>query len=150
MNSILKLLRSSCCSMCLSHRRETHVLLGERAWVERMKRRLAGTPVTPEIVARKALRPRPAVSVVITQVCRAARVERATLLRPRGGRGGWARTVAMALAWEVCGLGQREIGRAFGVGPHAVSKALARTATLRQAGGKVGRQVARLTSIFKG
>ena len=129
---------------------EGQVLLGERAWVERMKRRLAGTAVATKIVARTALQPRPAVSVVIAQVCRAAQVERATLLRPRGGRGGWARAVAMALAWEVCGLGQREIGRAFGVGPHAVSKAIARAAALRQEGGKVGRHVARLTSTFKG
>ena len=56
----------------------------------------------------------------------------------------------MALAWEVCGLGQREIGRAFGVGPHAVSKAIAQTAALRRAGGKVGRALQRLTSTFKG
>lgn len=32
----------------------------------------------------------------------------------------------MTLAWEVCGLGQREIGRECGVGPYAVSKAIAR------------------------
>jgi hypothetical protein len=28
-------------------------------------------------------------------------------------QGGWARAVAMALGWEVCGLGQREIARQF-------------------------------------
>ena len=56
----------------------------------------------------------------------------------------------MALAREVCGLGQREIGREFGVGPHAVSKAIARTAALRKEGGKVGRALERLTSTFKG
>jgi hypothetical protein len=53
-------------------------------------------------------------------------MERATLLRQRGGRGGWGRPVAMALAWEVCGLNQREISRQFGVGPYAVSKASGR------------------------
>jgi hypothetical protein len=47
--------------------------------------------------------------------------------------------VAMALAREVCGLGQREIGGDFGVGPHAVSKAIARSAALRRERGKVGR-----------
>ena len=126
------------------------VLLGEPAWVERMKRRLVGKRAPHDIVAVKSLRPRPTLSVVITQVCRAAQVDRETLLRPRGGRGGWARPVAMALAWEVCGLGQREIGRAFGVGPHAVSKAMAQTAALRREGGKVGRALERLTASFKG
>jgi len=129
---------------------EGQVLLGERAWMERMKRRLAGKRTAQDIAGMKALWPRPALSVVITQVCRAAQVNREMILRPRGGRGGWARPVAMALAWEVCGLGQREIGRVFGVGPHAVSKAIAQTAALRREGGTVGRALERLTSTFKG
>jgi putative transposase len=129
---------------------EGQVLLGERSWVERMKRRLAGKHVAQDSVGRASLQPRPALSVVITQVCRAAQVDRATILRPRGGRGGWARAAAMALAWEVCGLGQREIGRQFGVGPHAVSKAIARMAALRRDGGTVGGAVERLISSFKG
>jgi putative transposase len=129
---------------------EGQVLLGERAWVERMKRRLAGKRTQEDIVGIKSLQPRPTLSVVITQVCRAAKVDRETLLRPRGGRGGWARPAAMALAWEACGLGQREIGRDFGVGPHAVSKAIAQTAALRREGGKAGQALARLTSILKG
>ena len=129
---------------------EGQVLLGERAWVQRMKRRLAGKRPAVEIVGSKTLQPRPALAVVLTQVGRAAQVDRETLRRPRGGRGGWARPVAMALAWEVCGLGQREIGREFGVGPHAVSKAIAQVAALRRGGGKVGRALERLTSSFKG
>jgi hypothetical protein len=56
----------------------------------------------------------------------------------------------MALGWEVCGLGQREIGRQFGVGSHAVTKAIAQTAALRREGSKVGRALERLTSSFKG
>ncbi len=71
----------------------------------------------------KSLQSRPALAVVITQVCgTAAKVDRETVLRARGDRGGWARPVAMA--WELCGLGlgQREIGREFGVDPDAVSK----------------------------
>jgi len=88
--------------------------------------------------------------VVITQVCRAARLDRETLLRRRGGRGGWARPAAMTLAWEICGLGQREIGREFGVSPHAVGKAIALTAAMRREGGKVGRALAGLISILKG
>jgi len=46
-------------------------------------------------------------------------------------------------------IGQREIGREFGVGPHAVRKAIARTAALRREGGKVGRVLQRLTSTFR-
>lgn len=42
-------------------------------------------------------------------------------------------------------LGQREIGRAFGEGPHAVSKAIVRTAALKREGGKVGRVLEHLT-----
>lgn len=126
------------------------VLLGGPAWTERVKRRVARTGAAADTVAIKALRPRPGLSVVLTQVCRAAKVEREAILRARGDRGGWARPVAMALAWDVCGLGQREIGRQFGVGPHAVSKAMVRTAALRRGGGKVGRALKRLTSTFKG
>jgi putative transposase len=129
---------------------EGQVLLGERPWMERMKRRLAGYAALPETVAAQALRPRPPLSVVLTQVCRAARVDRATLLRPRGGRGGWGRPVAMALAWEVCGLNQREIGRQFGVGPYAVSKAIARATELAAEGGGSGRVIRRLNSSFNG
>jgi len=55
----------------------------------------------------------------------------------------------MALAWEIGGRRRREIGRAFGVEPHAVSKAIAQTAALRRRGGKVGRAVKRLGSIFE-
>jgi hypothetical protein len=57
---------------------------------------------------------------------------------------------AVALAWEVCGLGQREIRREFGVGPHAVSTAIAQTAARRREASKIGRALKRLTSIFKG
>jgi len=105
---------------------EGQFLLGERAWIERMKRRLSRKGLPEESTARSALRARPPLSVIITQVCHAAKVEPETLLRPRGNRGGWARSAALVLAWELCGLSQREIGAAFGVGPYAVTKAVAR------------------------
>ena len=124
------------------------VLLGNERWVEQMKRRLAGRPVPEGTVAAKALRPRPALDAVLTQVCRAAQTDSATVRRPRGGRGGWARPVAMALAWDVCGLNQREIGQEFGVSPYAVSKAIARAAGLAAETGKVGRAVRQLNSLF--
>jgi putative transposase len=126
------------------------VLLGDERWVEQMKRRLAGRPVPEGTVAAKALRPRPALDAVLTQVCQAAQVDAAAVRRPRGGRGGWARPVAMALAWEVCGLNQREIGQEFGVSPYAVSKAIARAATLAAETGRVGRAVRQLNSFFSG
>ena len=126
------------------------VLLGDEHWVERMKRRLVGQPVPQGTVAAKSLRPRPALSAVLTQVCRTAQVDPAALRRPRGGRGSWARPVAMALAWEVCGLNQREIGQEFGVSAYAVSKAIARAADLAAETGKMGRAVRQLNSIFRG
>jgi len=129
---------------------EGQVLLGEPQWVERMRRFLEGRPLPEEVVAVKALRPHVPLSVVITRVCRAARLNRETLLRPRGGRGSWARAIAMALAWEECGLEQKEIGREFGVGAHAVSKAIARAGALRGVGGRLGREIKRLNSTFKG
>lgn len=46
--------------------------------------------------------------------------------------------------------GQRQIGRQFGVSPHAVSKAIAQTAALRREGGKVARALERLISTFRG
>jgi predicted RNA polymerase sigma factor len=56
----------------------------------------------------------------------------------------------MALAWEVCGLNQREIGRQFGVGPYAVSKAIARATELAAEGSGSGRVIRRLNSSFNG
>jgi putative transposase len=129
---------------------EGQVLLGDEHWVEQMKRRLAGRPVPQGTVAAKALRPRPALATVLTQVCRAAQMDPATMRRPRGGRGGWARPVAMALAWQVCGLNQREIGQEFGVSSYAVSKAITRAAKLAAETGKVGQAVRRLNSLFSG
>jgi REP-associated tyrosine transposase len=74
------------------------LLLGERRWVERMKRRVHAHSEHEEVIAAEALRPRPPLSVVITQVCRAAGLDQQALRRARGDRGGWARPVAMALA----------------------------------------------------
>ena len=125
---------------------EGQLLLGERPWVERMKRRLGTRPVGAEETGRRELSIRPPLSVVLTQVCRAAQIERATLLGRRGGRGSWARPVAMALAWELCGLTQREIGRAFGVGPYAVSKAVARAGPLALSNRRVRNAITRIKS----
>jgi hypothetical protein len=125
---------------------EGQVLLGERRWVERMKRRLGARPVAAEVTGRKQLSVRPPLSVVLTQVSRAMKVDADTLLRPRGGRGSWARPVAMAVAWETCGLTQREIGHTFGVGPYAVSKAIARTAALAAQKGTLGKTIMKLKS----
>lgn len=129
---------------------EGQLLLGERRWVERMKRRVDKRPLRDEVSGAKGLRPRPPLSVVVTQVCRAARLDKQALLRARGDRGGWARAVAMALAWEVCGLRQREIGRQFGVSPYAVSKAIARAGALAASKGRTGRLIRTVNSNFKG
>jgi REP-associated tyrosine transposase len=129
---------------------EGQVLLGGKRWVERMKRRIADRDLLHEEAPRaKGLRARPSVSVVVTQVCREAGLKKADVLRRRGDRGGWARQAAMALAAEVCGLSQREIGREFGVGAYAVSKAQAKVAELEAGGGKVGRKIERLKSSFQ-
>ena len=125
---------------------EGQLLLGERRWVERMKRRLSHRPVAAEETGRKELGVRVPLSVVLTQVCREAKVDRATLLRRRGGRGSWGRGVAMALGWELCGLTQGEIGRAFGVGAYAVSKAVARVAELALRKRRVGKAIERIKS----
>ena len=109
-----------------------------------MKRRLRARPVGGEETGRRELRIRPALSVVLTQVCREVRVERATLLKRRGG--GWGRRVAMALAWELCGLTQGEIGRAFGVGPYAVSKAVVRTGHLALSDRRLRKAIIRIKS----
>jgi chromosomal replication initiation ATPase DnaA len=111
-----------------------------------MKHRLSRRQVGAEETGRKQLGVRPPLSLVITQVCREAKVDRATLLRPRGARGGWARRVAMALAWEMCGLTQHEIGCAFGAGPYAVSKGVARAAAPAASKGSVGQTIRRLKS----
>ena len=55
----------------------------------------------------------------------------------------------MALAWEMCGLTQREIGRAFGVGPYAVAKAAARTTELAASNGSVGKTITYIKSTVQ-
>ena len=107
---------------------EGQLLLGERRWVERLKRHLRDRPLGEEVTGVRQLRLHPPVSVVITQVCREATIAPERLLQRRGTRGSWARGVAMALAWELCGVSQREVGRVFGVGPSAVAKSRARLA----------------------
>ena len=124
---------------------EAQLLLSERRWVERMKRRGARAGGA-ELTGSRQLRARPSLSLVLTQVCREAKIDRTTVLRPRGGRGGWARRVAMAVAWEQCGLTQREIGRAFGVSGYAVSKAAARVVDLAATNGRVRQALTRLKS----
>jgi hypothetical protein len=52
----------------------------------------------------------------------------------------------MALAWELCGLTQGEIGRAFGVGPYAVSKAVTRTGHLALSDRRVRKAIIRIKS----
>jgi putative transposase len=125
---------------------EGQLLLGEPPWVERMKRRLGAWPAGGEETGRRKLSLRPPLSVLLTQVCREARVERAALMRRRGLRGSWARRVAMALAWELCGLSQSEIAQALGVGPYAVSKAVARTDALARSDPRVRKAIMRIKS----
>ena len=126
---------------------EGQVLLGERRWVERQKQRLRHRlRAGEEVTGARQLRVQPPVSVVITQVCRGAKIDPPALLRRGRRRESWARGMAMALAWEVCGLSQREIGRIFGVGPYAVAKTRARLAQRMAADRKLRRQLDRLKS----
>lgn len=124
-------------------------LLGEAGWVERMRRRTLKRRLDAEIAAAGQLRPRPALSMVLTQVSRAAKVSRDRILRPRGARGGWARPLAMYLAWEVCGMPQHKIGEAFGVGHFAVSKAIRRAERLQHQDKRLAKMVARLITTFQ-
>ena len=122
-------------------------LLGAPKWVARVRRRTSARRLGPETTQAWQLRPRPALSVILTQVSRAAKMARGQLLQPRAGRGAWARPVAMYLAWEMGGMTQREIGAAFGVGYFAVSKALRRVAQLQRDDRRVARTVSRLITV---
>jgi hypothetical protein len=50
------------------------------------------------------------------------------------------------MTWELCGLTQSEIGRVFGVGPYAVSKAVLRAAELARSNRRVGKAIERIKS----
>jgi putative transposase len=99
-----------------------------RLWNKVVAQSLLGED--PEVPATRQLRPRPPVSLVITQLSRAARVPREAIARPAPGRVRPARVAAIHLAWELCGLTQRELGSAFGVTHFAVSKTIRRAAAL--------------------
>jgi hypothetical protein len=49
----------------------------------------------------------------------------------------------------MCGLTQREVGRAFGVGPYAVGKAAGRAAALTASNATVARTVRKLKSTVQ-
>jgi REP-associated tyrosine transposase len=106
-------------------------LLGGERWVERMRRRVGKGNEELEVPATRQLVRRPALSVVFTQVSRRAGVRREEIERPTPGRVNVARLAAVQVAWERCGVTQREIGAACGVTPFAVSKMLQRAEALK-------------------
>jgi chromosomal replication initiation ATPase DnaA len=55
----------------------------------------------------------------------------------------------MCLAWELCGLSQRELGQAFGVSHFAVSKAIHRAQQLRQHEKQLDRMIEKLTATLQ-
>jgi putative transposase len=124
-------------------------LLGPPRWRQRLQRHVRRRGVHPEVPASGQLRSRPPLSVVLAQLARAAGVRREDLVRRGGDRGGWARPAAMALGWEVCGLGHRELGTAFGVGHFAVSKAIHRLQSLSRTDQKIKRIVDELSATFQ-
>ena len=82
-------------------------------------------------------------------------IRRSDPARPRGrGKpcsdrppaGTWARGAALTLAWEMCGLTQREVGRAFGVGPYAVAKAAARFGNRTRTEARLRKRIAMIKS----
>ncbi|HUI26864.1 MAG TPA: hypothetical protein VL403_12340, partial [Candidatus Kryptonia bacterium] len=99
--------------------------------------------------AQRRLATRPALSVMITQVSRTARVPPRALMAPRSDRGGWARAAAMYLGWQVCGVSQPELGRAFGVTRYGVSKAIARIERALRTDRQLRRRIAAIKSTFQ-
>jgi putative transposase len=107
-------------------------LLGADDWVNEMRTRIdAGLPAgridvqgNGEIPALRQLRRRPSLDQVISAVSAATGVEPETIRRPAGRSA--ARAIAIYLAYKTCGLSEKDIGAAFGVGRFAVSKAVGR------------------------
>jgi putative transposase len=124
-------------------------LLGPPRWRQRMQRHVRRRGTHPEVPASGQLRPRPSLSLVLTQVGRAAGVPRSDIIHPAGDRGGWARPAAMALGWELCGLSHRELAPAFGVGHFAVSKAIRRLRALTHTDRRIRRAVDALITTFQ-
>ena len=97
---------------------------------QRLKDRRAGAhdddTANCEVLAIRQLRRRPTLDDVIHAVVREMRVDRATICRRHSRH--VARSVTLYLAHAACGLPQREIAAASGVGHAAVSKAVTRIA----------------------
>jgi hypothetical protein len=106
-------------------------LLGDPAWVRDMRQRIetwraaGGTHdwPAPEVPARRQLRLRPTLDRVIDAVADGMRADREAICSHHSRHP--ARAVAVYLAQTTCGLPQKEIAAAFGVGYSAVSKAAA-------------------------
>jgi len=129
-------------------------LLGAPDWVHDMRCRIVapqdagGTDrLRDEIPALSKLEIRPTLDEVIDAVSRALEVDRSVItnrhLRSK------ARRVALYLTDHLTGLGQREIGAAFGIGRFAVSKASAMIAHDLAANGDLGRLVRRLYATLR-
>jgi putative transposase len=124
-------------------------LLGSPTWVQRMWPHVLKAGGGAEIPAIRKLRPGPSLPAVLTQVARAAAMPPARIVQRGASRGSWARPAALCLAWELCGLSQRELGQAFGVSHFAVSKAIHRAQQLRQHDKQFDRMIDKLTATLQ-
>ena len=107
------------------------VLLGNQAWVDRMKRRVEGRAPQRGVPARRRLALRPGLEQVEAAVCAACAVESADLCAVRR-HGNDARMAAVYLARECAALPVTQLAAHFGpVSASAISKLLRQAARRR-------------------
>ena len=106
-------------------------LLGEPAWIERMRIRANACAAarrdargSGEVPAVRQLRRRPTLAELMVELASEIGADASDWIRP--GRSDTARRAAIYLAYTVCAIPQKQIGTTFGVGRFAVSKLVTR------------------------
>jgi REP-associated tyrosine transposase len=111
-------------------------ILGREDFVQQLRDQLESRrEEREEIPALRSMRRRADAESIIRSVAKAYRLPVEAVLRRRG-KGNEARSVAMVLVWDCCGISLREVGELFGgAGYTAVAQRIARTRASDREGG---------------
>lgn len=125
------------------------IILGEKVYIEKIKKMLKGKDLSHEIIERKRLIAELLPEEVIRTVAMAFGIEEKTI-KEKGRKGNFARKAAIYFVQRYSGFSNEEIGKLFG-GIHlsAVSKASARLKEEMSNDKKLSKLIESLDSIFK-
>ena len=124
-------------------------VLGEKSFIEKVKKMVKGKPISRDIVERKRLRENPLPATIMKTVQRFCEVTREEITL-KGKKANTARKITLYLVQRYSGLKNEEIGRLFGdIHPSAISKASTRLKEEIAHNKKLSKLVTEIESIVK-